>query len=70
MTAEVITLHAETTLDIPSDRVLNAAIGKLSTVLVLGYDQETGEPYFAGSSSDIGAMFLLIERFKVSILQT
>ena len=66
---EVITLHTETTLDLPPDRVLEAAVGKLSTVLVLGYDAETGEPYFAGSSADRGGALLLIERFKRQIVQ-
>ena len=68
MTAEVITLGVETTADLPPDRVLESAVGKLSEVLVLGYEAETGEPYFAGSSSERGGALLLVERFKKFLL--
>lgn len=68
MSAEIITLGMETTLDIPTDRVLEAAVGKLSTVLVLGYESETGEPYFAGSTADRAEAIFLVERFKKFLL--
>jgi hypothetical protein len=40
-----------TTLDIPCERVLDGAKGKLETVLVVGFDGEGGL-YLAASTSD------------------
>jgi hypothetical protein len=68
MSAEIIILPMETTLDLPPDRVLDAALGKLSTAIIMGYQTETGEPYFAGSTSDVGAILLLAERLKAHLL--
>lgn len=51
MEDNVVTLPVSTTLDLPPERVLSAAIkADLDTVLVIGIDKE-GEPYFAGSTS-------------------
>ena len=68
MSAEIVVLKTDTTLDLPPDRVLEAAVGKLGAVVIMGYDAETGEPYFAGSTSDIGAVLLLMERMKMTLL--
>jgi len=47
MTVEYI--NTKTTLDIPTDRVLEAAVGKLKTVVVMGYTKD-GEVYLASST--------------------
>ena len=50
----VIDLEAVTTLDIPPDKILNAAIKHgLTDVVVVGWNNN-GELYFAGSSA-VGA---------------
>lgn len=53
-----------TTLDIPVERVLDRAkASSLDVVFVLGREPD-GTPYFAGSTSDIGALLVLVEQFK------
>lgn len=42
-------LHSTTTEDIPADRVLTAAVGKLKTVIVIGYTEDD-EVYLASST--------------------
>ena len=44
-------LNMVTTHDIPADRVLESAAGKLKTVMVLGYTEED-EVYIASSTGD------------------
>lgn len=44
-------LDTATTLDIPANRVLEAAVGKLKTVVVIGYDDKD-EIYIASSTGD------------------
>lgn len=68
MSAEVITFPGDTTLGLPPDRVLEAAVGKLDTVLILGYDSETGEEYFASSVTDRATILWLLERLKHDIV--
>lgn len=68
MSAEIITLDMETRLDIPPDRVLEGAMGQLSTVLLIGYDSDE-QPYFAASTSNKGDMLLMIERLRKRLLE-
>lgn len=65
--AKVIPLNNVTRLDLPPDRVLEAAIGELSNVVVLGYDKDGGE-YFASSVADGGTVVWLMERLKLKLL--
>jgi hypothetical protein len=68
VTAEVITLSTETTLDIPPERVLSAALGaSLDTVLVIGRDA-AGELYVASSEADAGALLVLLALAKRTVL--
>ena len=64
---EVIQLGGVTRLDIPADRVLEGAMGKLKSVLVIGYD-EAGEEYFASSITDGGEVLWLLERCKQELM--
>jgi hypothetical protein len=64
---EVVELDCETTLEIPPDKVLKAAVGKLDHVLVLGYDKH-GDEYFAASMVDRAKILWLVERFRLDLL--
>ena len=64
---KVIPLNNVTRLDMPADRVLEAAIGKLEKVVVLGYDDD-GDEYFASSVADGGTVLWLMERLKLKLL--
>lgn len=58
-----------TMLDIPTERVLEAAKESCSDgVVVLGYD-ENGEFYCASSMSDCGEIIWLFERAKKRLLE-
>jgi len=65
---EVVELDCVTTLDLPPDRVLEAAKGKLVRVIVFG-DTEDGETYIAGSSGDLPTAFWMVERCKKRLLE-
>jgi hypothetical protein len=64
---DVVILSCVTTLDTPADRVLEAAIGKLDHVVILGYDKD-GEEYFAANFSDGGEVLWHMERAKMKLL--
>lgn len=55
----VIPLGNVTRLDIPADRVLEAAKGELKGCVVLGYDHE-GNSYCASSLADGGEVIWLL----------
>lgn len=58
-----------TTLDIPPERVLEAAKGQLKTVLVLGVDKDDGEEfYFCSSTSDKKECLWLVDNFKHQLM--
>ena len=68
MTAEIITPSFNTRLDIPVERVLDAAKDAgIEMVLVLGRTKE-GELYMAASTGDAPEILWLIECAKVHIL--
>lgn len=64
---DVIELNMITRLDLPADRVLEAAIGKLDKVVILAYDKD-GNEYFASSVADGGTVLWLMERCKVCLM--
>jgi len=49
--AEILKFTGITFLDMPTDVILQSAIGKLESVIVLGYTND-GEEYFASSMAD------------------
>lgn len=65
--AEVVFLNCVTKLDLPADRVLEQAIGKLDKVVLIGYDKE-GAEYFASSVADGGTVLWLMEKMKKALL--
>ena len=64
---KIIHLDCDTTLDIPADRVINGAVGRLQTVIIIGIDNQ-GEPYHASSVADKQEMLWIIEMFKMNLL--
>ena len=64
---ELITLHQITSLDIPADRVLTSAVGKLEKCVVMGYDHE-GNFWFSSSVADGGDVLWLLENLKANLL--
>ena len=68
MMDKVVKFTGLTTLGIPADQVLEGAIGKLDSVIILGYDKED-QSYFAATTSHLGEILLIMERFKQSILE-
>lgn len=67
MSAEIIVLDVPTTLDLPPDRVLEAAKGKLENVMLVGFTPE-GELYIAASMSDRAEMNWLADKLKMELL--
>ncbi len=64
----VIPLGNITRLDLPVDRVLDAAKEDISErVVVLGWDKD-GELYFASSFADGGDVMWLLEKAKLALL--
>jgi hypothetical protein len=65
----VVTFTGITKLDLPPDRILEYAAGKLSGVVILGYTNE-GDEFFASSYADGGDVLWLLERLKKQLLET
>lgn len=68
MSAKVIPLRNVTWLDLPADRVLEGAIGRMRGVVLMGYDND-GELYFASSFADGGEILWLAEVMKKKLLE-
>lgn len=68
MSDKVVYPNFVTTLDLPPDRILQAAVGKLENVIVVGYDKERNE-YFASNVADGGTTLWLLERSKKALLE-
>jgi len=67
--SEVVPFGGITHLDLPTDRVLEAAKGHCTDgVLVLGFDDD-GELYFASSLADGGEALWLMEKAKKALLE-
>lgn len=60
-------LQNVTQLDLPPDRLLEAALGKLEGVVIVGYDKQ-GAEYFASSYADGGDVLWLLEKAKLKLL--
>lgn len=70
MTADIITLSTITKLDLPPERVLQAAIdAKLSGCVIVGF-REDGEEYFASSYADAGDCLYHLNRGIYKLCKT
>jgi hypothetical protein len=66
--SNVVVLPVVTKLDLPPDRIIEAALGKLESVVIMGYDKD-GNEYFAASCADGGDVLWILERSKLKLLQ-
>ena len=67
---KVSVLPVVTSLDLPTERILQAAINNaepLQKVVVIGYDSN-GEMYFASSVADGPEVLWLLEKAKLKLL--
>lgn len=66
--ADVLILPVVTRLDVPAERILQAALdADLDKVVIAGYTKE-GDHYFASSVADGGTVLWLIEKLKKELL--
>jgi hypothetical protein len=65
---EVVNLPCITKLDLPPDRILEDALGKLDGVVIMGFNKD-GTEFFASSYADGGQVLWLIERSKLKLLR-
>jgi hypothetical protein len=65
---KVVFLNNVTSIDLPADRVIENAIGKLKSVVIIGYTEDGEEEYFASSIADGGTVLWLMERTKQALL--
>lgn len=65
----VIPLGCITKLDLPVDRILEAAKERLDSVVLIGWDKD-GELYFASTKADGGDVLWLLEKAKQALLNT
>lgn len=69
MSAEIINFSGVTSLDMPPDRILGAAIeAKLAEVVIVGIDVD-GNEYFASSQADAGNVVWHLERAKWRLMR-
>ena len=64
---KVIDFNGITKLDFDPDKVLEGAMGKLDSVIILGYTKDEDE-YFACSLADGGEANWLLDRCKIKLL--
>lgn len=64
---DIVNLDNVTRLDLPPDRILEAAVGELDSVVIAGFKKD-GDEYFASSVADGGTALWLIERLKKKLL--
>ena len=67
MSDNVITLNNITKLDLPVDRVLEAAKENLECVILIGWDN-SGDLYFASTIADCGEVNWLLDKAKQALL--
>lgn len=67
MSNNVIPLGNITRLDLPVDRVLDAAKDKMDSVVICGWDKD-GVLYFASTIGDGGEVLWLLEKAKEALL--
>lgn len=65
--SNIVNLDCITRLDLPADRIIEAAVGQLDKVIIVGYDLE-GREYFASSVAGGADCVWLLERAKKRLL--
>jgi len=68
-TGTIVVFPGITKLDVPAERVLEAArLAELTDIVILGYDKDENE-WFASSIADGGTVLWLMERLKKQLLE-
>ena len=67
MTAKIIDLPMETTLDIPPDKVLMGALGRLESVVICGFGKD-GEFFSSSSLAYRPDILYILERCKRNLM--
>lgn len=65
--APVIPLGNVTRLNLPPDRILEAAKGRLENVVLMGQEAD-GSYYFASSAADGGVVLWLMEKLRLKLM--
>lgn len=65
--SNIIPFGGITRLDLDPDQVLESNKGKLTSIVIMGYDKN-GEEFFASSLADGGSVLWLVERMKLRLL--
>lgn len=69
MTDTIIEFPGETRLDLPAEKVLNAALeSNLESVIVVGW-KEDGDMYLAGSAGDVMETIASLEIAKAALVK-
>jgi hypothetical protein len=67
---EVIEANIATTVDLPADKILEAAMGHaLEDTLVIGWGAD-GKLYFSSTTSNVAEVIYLLEAAKFSLLKS
>jgi len=69
MSDNVIPLGGVTRLDVPIERICDAAKEELENCVIMGWDKD-GELYFASSISDGGDVLWIMEKAKLLLLDS
>lgn len=67
--AKIVPIGGITKLDLPADRILEGAKGKLEGVVVIGLNND-GELYCASSYADGGSVLWLLEACKTRMMES
>lgn len=67
--SNIVDFNGITRLNLDPDRVLNKAIGKLTDVIIIGYDKD-GEEYFSSSIAGGPEITWLLDRMKYMLMNT
>lgn len=66
---KVVTLDCISRLDLPPERILNAALGSdLESCVIVGFDKD-GDFYFASTKADGGEVIWFFELAKKKLLE-
>lgn len=69
MTDNVVEFDGDTVLDIPPERILDAAKGTVAkSCVVLGWTED-GKMYLASSTADASSVLWLLEAAKLEIME-
>ena len=60
-TADIFEFNGVTRLDLDPDRLLQAAVGRLESVVIVGYDKD-GREFFASSVADGAESLWMLQR--------